>query len=357
MIRSALFAVLLLSAAIVSGAGSKLDNQALTEAASVLRSEPRNSGAWKVMQGVAEESVADEEIRSRVLYLYALSHLGQRNTNGYNSVIGKLVQEHPEQAPGVTNRLSHSDWLVECETCGGRGVRLVAVGKGVEQERQCHICRGSGRLLELGPRVREAFQGVLEEIGSRSADNLEFDSSVAKVLAITVLEQRIPELERVLERFAHRSDLAVLEQALSEAVAERLRIEEAATRRQKEREESHREDEEYRVLIQLLESVAFSRIPRALVAIDNFMERYPGSSYLADLHVQYEKQERRLKLYRKFWFGIYLCGGAMVLFLVFALLKDLVMRNQKVEVRRPLPTPKDVVAQGDDDQAEGSDTL
>lgn len=197
----------------------------VANASDTLVKSPKDTKAWQTFQSIIRDDAYSPEIRSRVMFFFAAANLLQMNTNRFVSAMQTLQAQYPDAHALFAKRLSIDDWLVPCPECGGTGVK-----RGTER---CLNCGGTGKIVQLSPRVKEQVFGALAEIKALATENIQFAEASKKALSENNPPRRITALQALVSKYAHRKDLAEAQQALTKAEAEVAKAD--ALARQKKR--------------------------------------------------------------------------------------------------------------------------
>lgn len=198
-------------------------------------------------------------------------------------------------------------------------------------------CVGTGKIVQLSPRVKEQVGTVLNEIKALAAENIQFAAASKKALAEYNQQRRIAALQELTDKYAHRTDLDAVKQALAINEAEVAKAE--AVARQKEAERALRDQEEraYRAICSSLETLPASGIDVMTREIDSFIEKYPKSSNRLELEISKAKLEQRKKIHAYVWMGFYVCAGLAVVSFWLSFVSGLFTRRKSAP--GPLPVP------------------
>lgn len=317
--------------------------QAITDAEVASASETllksqKDPKAWQALQGVIRTENYSSEIRSRVMFLFAVSHLLQMNTNLFASAMQTLQTRYPDESLSLTNRLNPDDWLVPCPECGGTGVKKAPYPTDPKSSAsRCLTCIGTGKIFTLSPRVKSQVGTVLNEIKAAATENILFAEASKKARAEFNPQRRVTALQELVNKFAHRKDLEEAKRVLATTLDEVAKADAIAQQKKAEHELREQEDKDYRTISSSLETLPDSGIPVMVKEIDRFIEKYPRSSSRLDLEICKTKLQHRKTIHGFIWMGFYVCVGLALLSSVLAFIKGLFARKKKAT--GPLPIP------------------
>jgi len=313
------------------------DAEVITASDTLLKT-PSDPAAWQTFQEVIRSETYAPDIRSRVMYLFAVKNLLQMNTNLLASALQTLQTRYPKEGPALAARLTPAEWLVQCPDCGGAGVKQAAAPTEQGGPARCLNCVGTGKIVQLSPRVKEQVGTVLNEIKALAAENILFAAASKKALAEYNQQRRIAALQELTGKYAHRADLDAVKQALAITEAEVAKAEAAARQKEAERALRDQEEREYRAIGSSLEVLPASGIDVMTREIDSFIEKYPKSPNRLELEITKAKLEQRKKIHAYAWTGFYVCAGLAVVSFVFSFISGLFLTRRK-SAAGPLPVP------------------
>ena len=310
--------------------------------------------AWQTFQEVIRSDAYAPDIRSRVMFLFAVKNLLQMNTNLFASALQKVQTRYPKEGMALAERLTPADWLVPCQTCGGTGMRQAPVSTAQGATARCLNCVGTGKIVQLSPLVKEQVTSVLNEIKALATENIQFAAASKKALAEYVPQQRITALKDVVNKYAHRTDLDEVKQALTKSEAELAKKEADTQKREAEQALREQEERDYQAICSSLENLPTSGIAVMTREIDRFVEKYPKSLNRIELEITKSKLERRIKINSYMWTGFYVIVGLAVVSLCFSFIKGLFTGKKKET--GPLAVPGLTQASEDSDPLAGTFT-
>ena len=334
IVMSALFS---LGATLLFAQQAITDAEVINASDALLKSQ-NNPKEWQNFQAIVRTETYSPDIRSRVMLLFAVNHLLHMNTNLFASALQTLRTSYPKEGPALAERLTPADWLIPCPECGGTGVKKDAYP--TEQKNgsaRCLNCAGSGKIVRLGPRVKEQVVLVLGEIKALADENIRFAESSKKALAESDPQRRITALQGLVSTYAHRRDLEEAKQALAKTEAEVAKTEAIARQKKAEQELREQEDKDYQTIHSSLETLPDSGISVMTREIDRFVEKYPKSANRLELEICKTKLQERQKIHTYLWTGFYVCAGLAALSFLLSLIRELFARKKKGT--GPLPVP------------------
>lgn len=325
------------------GASLLFSQQAVTDAEVIQASDTllksqSDPKAWQFFQESIRTESYSPDIRSRVMLLFAVNHLLHMNTNLFASALQTLQASYPKEGPVLAERLTPADWLIPCPECGGTGLKKAA--SPAEQKSgavRCLNCAGTGRVVQLSPRIKEQVLAVLGEIKALATENIRFAEESKKALAENKPQRRITVLQELVSKYAHRKDLDEAKQALAKTEAEVAEADAIALQKKTEQERREQEGRDYRAIQSNWETLPDSGISVMIREIDRFIEKYPQSSDRLELEICKTKLQQRETVHAYIWTGFYVCMGLAVLSLVISFVKELFARKKKPT--GPLPVP------------------
>lgn len=309
----------------------------VASAADTLLKSPKEQKAWQTLREVVRDETCSVAIRSRAMYLFALSNLLQMNTNLYAAALQAMQKSDPAEGPSLAGRLTPADWLVACPKCGGTGVREPSLPGGQGVSPRCLDCLGTGKIFQLSLRVKDQLVTVLGEVKALAAENIRFADAARKAVAESNPPRRVAALRELTAKYAHRKDLDGVKQALTKTESEIEK--ENAIARQRQAEQALREQEarDYRSISASLENLPDSGIPVLVREIDRFIEKYPKSSERLELEISKTKLQQREKIHTCIWRVFLACMVLMVLSSTLSFAKTLFAHKKKLT--GPLPVP------------------
>jgi len=285
--------------------------------------------AWQTFQEITRSETYDPDIRSRVMFLFAVKNLLQMNTNLFASALQKVQTRYPKEGAALAGRLTPADWLFPCLECGGTGMRQAPVSTAQGGTARCLNCVGTGKIVQLSPSVSEQVGILLNEIKARSAENIQFAAAAKKALAENVPQRRCTALKELVNKYAHRIDLDEVKQALTTLEAEIAKTEAAAQKREAEQALREQEERDYQAICSSLENLPTSGIAVMTREIDRFVEKYPRSVNRIELEITKSKLEQRNKVHAYIWMGFYVLVGLSVVSLCLSFIKGLFTGKKK----------------------------
>lgn len=333
------------------GAATLFSQQAVTDAEVVRASDallksPKDTKPWQILQDVIRAEGYSSDVRSRVMYLFAVNHLLRMNTNLYATALQTLQAGYPKDGAILAERLTPADWLVPCPDCGGTGVKKSA---DAASSARCLSCLGSGKIFQLSPRVKEQAGAVLNEIRALATENIQFAEASKKAFAENSPQRRLAALQELVGKYAHRKDLEGAKQELAKIEADMARADAMAQQKKAEQELRDQEERAYRNIAASLETLPDSGIPVMVKEIERFIEKFPKSSYRLELEISKSKLQQRAQIHKYVWIGFYLCTGFAAFAVLASFIKGLfTMRKKRTG---PLPVP------GLNQESEASDPL
>lgn len=310
--------------------------------------------AWQTFQEITRSETYAPAVRSRVMFLFAVKNLLQMNTNLFASALQKLQTRYPEEGTTLAGRLTPGDWLAPCLDCGGTGMRQAPVSTAQGGTARCLNCVGTGKIVKLSPRVNEQVGTLLNEIKARSVENIEFEAASKKALAEYNPQRRVTALKDVVKKYAHRTDLEEVKQALTNIEDELAKKEADTQKREAEWARREQEERDYQAICANLENLPASAIAVMTREIDCFIEKYPKSVYRIELEISKSKLERRNKISGYIWTGACVLAGLALVAFCFSFIKGL-FTGKKRETG-PLEVPGLTQASEDSDPLAGTFT-
>jgi hypothetical protein len=301
----------------------------IVSATDTLLKTQKDPKAWQTLQEIARADTYAPNIRSRVMYLFAVRGLLQMNTNMFATVLQKLQTQYPKEGAALTERLTPADWLVPCQTCGGSGMKQVVSKNPQGATVRCLNCVGTGKIYQLSPSVNEQVSTLLSEIKALSTENIQFAEASKKALAEYNPPRRVTALQDIVKKFGHRTDLDEVKQALATVEAEIAKKEAADRKREAEIALRNQEDKDYQAICAALEYLPTSGIDVVTKEIDRFIQKYPTSAERVELEITKAKLETRKKVTGYIWMACYICGGLAAVGFIFTLIKGLFMGKKK----------------------------
>lgn len=314
-----------------------VSDQEVVNASDTLLKTLNDPRGWQTFQEVIRTENYAPDIRSRVMLLYAVRNLLQMNTNLFASATQKLRTRYPEEGPALADRLTPADWLVQCRVCGGTGVKQSSLPAAQGGSVRCLNCVGTGKIVELSPRVKAQVGTVLNEIKALAAENIQFAEAVKKALAEKNQQRCITALQELVSQYARRPDIDPVRQTLEKLEAEVAEREAVVLQKEAERALRNQEERDYRAIDLNLEKLPVSGIDLMVREIDSFIEKYPRSAYRLELEISKTQLERRKKTHGYLWTAFYVCAGVACVSLCFSLIKGLF--TQRKRERGPLAVP------------------
>jgi len=284
---------------------------------------------WQTFQEVIRSDAYAPDIRSRVMFLFAVKNLLQMNTNLFASALQKVQTRYPKEGAALAGRLTPADWLVPCQDCGGTGMRPAPVSTAQGGTARCLNCVGTGKIVQLSPLVKEQVTSVLNEIKALATENIQFAAASKKALAEYNPQQRITALKDVVNKYAHRTDLDEVKQALTKIEAELAKKEADTQKREAEQALREQEERDYQAICSSLENLPTSGIAVMAREIDRFVEKYPKSLNRIELEITKSKLEQRNKVHAYMWMGFYVLVGLAFVSLCFSFIKGLFTGKKK----------------------------
>jgi len=304
-------------------------DQEVIMASDTLLSTPNDAKAWQTFQKITREDTYAPAVRSRVMYMFAIKNLLQMNTNLFFAAVQKLQIRYPDEGAELAGRLTSADWLVPCMACEGSGVKKVVVPTATRGPTRCLNCLGTGKILQLNPRVKEQFDIVLNEIKARANENIQFAATSKKALAEYQPQRRATALKDLVNKYSQRKDLEEVKSALATTEAEIEKAE--AAKRKQEAEMALREQEykDYQTIYTSLENLPTASIPVMTREIERFIQKYPKTDNRVELELTKAKLEQRFKISGYLWTGFYVLGGLVVISICYTFIKGLVTGKKK----------------------------
>lgn len=253
--------------------------------------------------------------------LYATTYLIQMDTNRFQNALHSLKTTFPNEGPALAARLQDDDWMVTCSECQGSGRK--AGSTATAQANPCLNCVGSGKIIQISPRVMDFFLALLNEIEQAARENQTVAEAKAKALAITHKERKIAALRELLVQYPQRPEIVEMEPILATMAAEVAAVEAAAQKRKEENARRDREHAEYEKILANIDRLPASSIPVMVKEIDRYQEQYPGNPYRLELEVQKAELLQRSKRHRLLWRALYACGGLLGFALIVAAVRGL----------------------------------
>jgi len=329
-------AFFLLSATVLFSQQAITDAEVVKASDALLKS-PRDPKPWQALQEVVHAEAYSPDVRSRVMYLFAVNQLLRMNTNLYASALQTLQTSYPKEGAAFAGRLTPADWLVPCPECGGTGVKKAAKPADQDSSARCLSCVGSGKIFQLSPRVKEQVGTVLNEIKALATENIQFEEASKKALAENNPLRRLAALQDLVSKYAHRKDLEEAKQAVAKIEAEAAKADAIAQQKKAEQELRDQEEKAYRNIAASLETLPDSGIPVMAKEIDGFVEKFPKSSYRLELEIGKAKLQQRERIHRCVWIGFYVCTGLAVLSVLASFIRGLFAQRKKVTGAPPVP--------------------
>lgn len=309
----------------------------VVHAADTLLQSPKDVKAWQTFREVVRPGTCPADIRSRAMYLFAISNLLQMNTNLYAAALQTLLKSDPADGPSLAGRLTPADWLVPCPACRGTGAKTFAPSTGQNASIRCLDCLGTGKVFQLNPRVKDQLVTVLGEIKALATENIQFAEAARKAVAESNPQRRLETLRELTAKYAHRKDLDGVKQALAKTESEVEKAEALARQRQAELELREQEEKDFRSISSSLESLPDSGIPVLIREIDRFIEKYPKSADRLELEINKAKLQQRASINAFIWKAFAVSVALLLLSSIFSFAKTLFAHKKKLE--GPLPVP------------------
>jgi len=328
--KKIIFTVLVSLGAAAAFAQTANSDAAVAQAADALLKSQKDAKAWQTFREIVRAEDYSPEVRSRAMYLFAVSQLLQLNTNLYVSAIQTMRARYPEEGQTLAARLTAADWLVACPACGGTGVRKGSSAK-------CLDCVGTGRIVQLSPRVKEQIAVVLGEIKAFVTENMRFAEASKTALAENNPQRRIAALQELVDKYAHRKDLEKAKQALAKTEADVAKAGAIAKQKKAEQEFREQEDRDYQAICSSLENLPDSGIAVMIREIDRFIEKYPNSNSRLELEINKTKLQQRKNTHAYLWMAFYVSMGLAAVAMLVSFIKGLFVRRKKTV--GPLPVP------------------
>jgi hypothetical protein len=304
------------------------DAEVISASDTLLKTQNDPKG-WQTFQEIARSDSYAPDIRSRVMFLFAVKNLLQMNTNLFASAAQKMQTRYPKEGTALAGRLTPADWLVPCPNCGGTGMRQVPVSTAQGGTSRCLNCVGTGKIVQLSPLVKEQVNIVLNEIKALATENIQFAAASKKALAEYNPQQRITALKDVVNKYAHRIDLDEVKQALAKTEAELAKKEADTQKREAEQALREQEERDYQSICSSLENLPNSGIAVMTREIDRFIEKYPKSLNRIELEITKSKLERRNKVHAYMWMGFYVLAGLAAVSLCLSFIRGLFTGKKK----------------------------
>lgn len=329
------------------------DTEVLNASDTLLKT-PADPKAWQTFQAIARSETYASDIRSRVMFLFAVKNLMQMNTNLFASALQKLQTRYPKEGEELAGRLTQADWLAPCPNCGGTGMRQLPVSTTQGTTARCLNCVGTGKIVQLSPSVKEQVTTLLNEIRALSDGNIQFAAAAKKALAENNPQRRVTALKDVVTKYAQRTDLEEVKQALATVEDEISKAEAAAQKREAELAVRLQEERDYQTICSSLENLPTAGIAVMTKEIDRFIEKYPKSVNRLELEITKSKLERREKMNAYLWQGSYMIAGLALVFFCFSFIKG--MFTGKKRETGPLAVPGLTQANEESDPLAGTFT-
>jgi hypothetical protein len=307
------------------------------EASDALLSKPNDAKAWQTFQKIIRSESYTPDIRSRVMYIFAVKNLLQMNTNLFAVALQKLQVIYPEEGVELAGRLTPEDWLVTCQACEGSGVKKVVVPTAQRGPTRCMHCLGTGKIVQLSPRVNEQLGVVLNEVKACANENIQFAEASKKALAEYQSQRRVAALKEIVRKYAHRTDLDEVKQALTTLEAELAKVEAEARKKEAEKALREKEDKDYQSICSSLENLPISGIPVMTREIEQFVQKYPKSDYRLELEITKAKLEKRSRGNDYMWKGVYVFGGLVFIAFCYTVVKGLLAGRKKAPAPLTIP--------------------
>ena len=285
--------------------------------------------AWQTFQEITRTETYDPDIRSRVMFLFAVKNLLQMNTNLFASALQKVQTRYPKEGTALAGRLTSADWLVPCLDCGGTGMRQAPVSTAQGGTARCLNCVGTGKIVQLSPSVSDQVGILLNEIKVRSAENIQFVAASKKALAENNPQRRVMALKELVNKYGQRTDLDEVKLALTNTEAEIAKTEAVAQQREAELALRQQEERDYQAICSSLENLPASGIAVMTREIDRFVEKYPKSVNRLELEISKSKLERRNNINAYIWTGFCVCAGLAFVSLCISFIRGLFMGKKK----------------------------
>lgn len=314
--------------------GADPGDDRIAAAAKTLLETPKDAKAWQTMERAARSDSVPQDIRGRVMFLYALSHLSQMRTNLYLTSVQAMKEACPREGAALAARLTPADWLAPCPDCRGAGRRKFP---GAAAESRCLTCSGTGRIFQLGKRVSAEYRKLLGEIRQIAQTNIEVAGAVRNAFNQRNTERRINAFRELLADYPGRTDLEKAKKELARLEAEaRKKAEEE--RKRKEREAlRQKERKAYDDISNALESPSLAATPVLLKEIDRYLASYPESPYRLDLEIRRANLQRR-KTIREYLVKItWGAAIAAVVSIILSAIKSAMTKKKKTKGPLPLP--------------------
>ena len=343
-------AVLLVAAPCVtvwSAEAQALSEARLKQACVTLQRAPLDSAELQVLLDTSRLATNTPALRSRAMAAYSLTLLMLGNTNAFERAVQIQRETFPEDqalidvgrdaylalcgdcaGSGLTKALCPSCMgSGKCKACAGAGVRKSAEGKDVpcpackrsgvcamcagkqKIETPCPTCKGTCRVFKLSEKIRGNYTALLTNMVARCQDNEDFAEQFKKAAGGTDAAARIQALQAVLQRFAHRTDLAPVNDLLEKEVKKRdERI--AEQRKQQEQEQAQRE-------LEALRNLGESKDPaQAIATLRTYLAGHPGSANRIELQTMLDALEAKQAHHatvKKITYGALALLGALLL--------------------------------------------
>ena len=329
------------------------DTEVISASDKLLKTQNDPKG-WQTFQEITRSETYAPDIRSRVMFLFAFKNLLQMNTNLFALALQKLQTRYPKEGKALAERLTPEEWLVPCLDCGGTGMKQAVVPTAQGGPARCLNCVGTGKIVQLSPRVNEQVCTVLNEIKALSTENIQFAAASKKALAENNPPRRVTALKELVNKYTHRIDVDEVKKALTTIEAEIAKTEAAARKQEAERVLRDQEERDYQAICSNLETLPASGIAVMMREIERFIEKYPTSANRIELEISKSKLERRNNINAYIWTGFCVCVGLAFVSLCLSFIRGLFTGKKKAT--GPLAVPGLTQANEESDPLAGTFT-
>lgn len=344
----------------LNAASQSFSELRLQHACEALQSSPLATAELQTLLDASRLATNNPALRSRSMAAYSLSLLLRGNTNAFERAAQIQRETFPnDQAlisvnrdaylavcddcagSGLTKALCPSCMgSGKCKTCAGSGLKASAEGADVpcpsckrsgtcpmcagkqKIETPCPICKGSCRVIKLSDQIRTNYLSLLTNMAAICQENIDFSEQFKQAKSENDPDKRILALQALIQRFAHRPDLAPAQALLEKDISEREKIS-AAQRKQQAQEQAQRE-------IEVLRNLRDSKdTAYAIATLRAYKSGHPNSANQTEVQSlldEMEARQTRRQTVRKVIYGTASLVGVALL---FQLIKPLLFRKRR----------------------------